>query len=265
MNIFFKELKSYRLGLVFWSFGMFALIWASMAKYATYSGTGQSIKSLISQFPQSIQTIFGISGFNLDTVRGYFGVIFMYIALMATIHAVLLGAGIISKEERDRTSEFLFTKPISRFKIITSKISAGVVNLVILNLVTFAASIYSVNSLTKGSSITGDISLLMLGLLFLQLLFFFVGTTIAAISRKPKSSASVATSVLLVTFILTYFIDLNANMDNLKYLTPFKYFDARNLLVSGHLDLTFVAISVALLIAMTFMTYGYFQRRDLSV
>ena len=41
---------------------------------------------------------------------------------MATVHAAMLGADIISKEERDKTAEFLFVKPISRNKIIISKL-----------------------------------------------------------------------------------------------------------------------------------------------
>ena len=35
---------------------------------------------------------------------------FFILLLMATIHAAMLGATIIAKEERDKTSEFLFVK-----------------------------------------------------------------------------------------------------------------------------------------------------------
>ena len=244
---------------------MFVLVWSSMAKYAAYSGTGQSITSLIAQFPQSIQTIFGITGFNLDKASGYFGVIFMYIALMATVHAVMLGSGIISKEERDKTSEFLMTKPISRNKVISAKILSGIFCLLVINVVTLASSIYSVNYFSKDMSFVNYILVLMAGLFFLQLLFFFIGTTVAAINKKPKVSSSIAASILLVTFILTFLININNNLDLLKYLTPFKYFDAKDILASGNLNPLYISISLVLIVIMIAVTYRAYDNRDLSV
>ena len=41
---------------------------------------------------------------------------------------------IISKEESGKTADFLFSKPISRFKILTSKILAGVVLIILTNI-----------------------------------------------------------------------------------------------------------------------------------
>lgn len=242
-----------------------ALVASGMAKYATYSSTGQSITSLIDQFPQSVKIIFGMTGFNLDTASGYFGVLFIYIALMATVHAVLLGAGIISKEERDRTSEFLFVKPISRFKVITAKMMAGLCSVVVLNLVTLGSSLYFVNFYTKDTSFTSFIVVSMSGLFILQLFFFFFGTMVAAINKKPKTSASIATSGLLFAYILTSLININSDLDALKYLTAFKYFDAKDMLARGSLDPLYVVISLLLIGVMTVVTYRAYSNRDLNV
>jgi ABC-2 type transport system permease protein len=244
---------------------MFFLLWASMIKYATLKTSGQSIVDLMNQFPHSIQAIFGMTGFDLTKMSGYYGVMFMYIALMATVHAVILGADIISKEERDRTSEFLFVKPISRVKVITSKIAAGLFNLIIFNLVTWGSSLYFVNYFSRGNSMGNNIAILMAGLFFLQLIFYFIGTVAAAIIKRPKVSSSVATSILLLTFILTIFININEKLDYLKYLTPFKYFDAKNLMASGHFDPVYVSISSILIVVMIAVTYWAYDKRDLSI
>jgi len=243
---------------------MVVLVASGMAKFSAIEGTGQSITDLMSQFPQSVQSIFGITGFDLNKASGYFGVLFMYIALMATVHAVLLGAGIISKEERDRTSEFLFVKPISRYKVVTMKILAGLFNLIVINFVTLISSLYFVDYFGKGQSFTKEIFVLMVGLLFLQLLFFFVGTVIAAINTRSKSSASIATSVLLSMFVLTFLININTNLEQLKYLTPFKYFDAKDLMANG-LDPMYVAISLALITVMVVLAYKSYNSRDLGI
>jgi ABC-2 type transport system permease protein len=243
---------------------MIALVSSGMAKYAAYQGNGQSMNALISQFPIAIQTIFGISGFDLSKASGFYGVLFIYIALMATIHAVLLGTDIISKEERDKTSEFLFVKPISRIKVITVKICAGLSNLIILNIVTLVSSLYFVNYFSKSSLADNDIMILIVGILFMQFLFFFIGTAIAAVIMKPKNSSSVATSVLLFTFILAFIININKNLENLKYFSPFKYFDAKTIMAAGKLDATYVFMSLAIIIAMIVVTYLGFSSKDLN-
>jgi len=244
---------------------MIALVASGMAKFAAYHSAGQSMTDLIAQLPQSIQIIFGFSGFDLSQASGFYGVLFIYIALMATVHAVLLGTDIISKEERDKTSEFLFVKPISRRKIITAKLLAGLLNIVALNLITLLSSLYFVNYFGKATSLNQDVEILMGGLLFLQLLFFFSGTAIAGASKKPKRSASIATSVLLFTFILSFLTNINQSLTDLKYLTPFKYFDAKTLMAAGRLDPIYLAGSLVLIVILATVTYVTYTDRDLNI
>jgi ABC-2 type transport system permease protein len=51
----------------------------------------------------------------------------------------------------------------------------------------------------------------------------------------------------------------------LKYLTPFKYFDAKDMLDRGSLDPLFVVISAVLLAVMIGVTYRSYNSRDLNV
>lgn len=266
MNLFFREIKSHRNSLIFWSIGMATLVGSGMAKFEAYSSSGQSMSGILDQFPKTVQTIFGISGFDMSKVSGFFGIIFMYIALMATIHAILLGSDMISKEERDRTSEFLFVKPVSRAWAITAKLLAGLINLVLLNIVTLASSIYFTAMINKNhESVNHDILLLMMGLFFMQIIFFSIGAAIAGMSKKPKTAPSLATSTLLVTFFIYFLINLNDKLSFLKYLTPFKYFDAKEILANGKLDHFFMALSSAIVISMVFATYRFFSKRDLNI
>ena len=129
MNIFIVEMKAYRKALIIWVFGIIFMVVAGMGKYVALSNSSQSINDLFAQMPKSMQTLFGISSFDLSKASGYYGMLFLYLALMATIHAAMLGANIISKEERDKTAEFLLSKPISRNKIITAKLAAAIMNI----------------------------------------------------------------------------------------------------------------------------------------
>ena len=265
MNIFIREMKAYRKSLISWSIGMLFMIVAGMGKYSSYVGSGQSINEILSKMPETLKAILGFGNFDVTKASGFYGMLFLYLLIMVTIHASNLGANIISKEERDKTTEFLMVKPVSRTGIITSKLLAALANVLILNIVTLVLSIAIVGKYAKGEAVTGDILILMAGMLILQVLFLFIGTGIASISKNPKISASVTTTVLLVTFILSIVIGMNSKLEGLKYLTPFKYFVAQNMMYGGGLDPVFVILSFAIIAALARVTYVFYKKRDLNV
>lgn len=265
MNVFRREMKANRKALIIWCIGVVLLLASSMSKYAGLSASGQSINDLLAQMPQSFKAIMGMGTFDLTTAGGYYGVLFIYIAMIATIHSAMLGASIISKEERDKTAEFLFSKPISRTKIISSKLMASLVNIVIFNLVTFVSSILLLQKYSKEEAVLGDISRLMLGMLILQLIYMFTGTAIAAISKHPKTASSLAEGILLLTFILSIVIDLNDRMEFLKYLSPFKYFDAKNLISAPGFEPVYLVLSAVIIVVLSSATYVVYKRRDLNI
>jgi ABC-2 type transport system permease protein len=266
MNIFLKELKSHRKSLIFWSIGVFLMVASGMAKYAAYSSSGQSINDLVADLPKSLKAVLGFSALDLSKISGYYGILFIYLLLMATIHAAMLGATIIAKEERDKTSEFLFVKPVSRNTIITAKLLAASTNIVIFNLVTFVSLIILIGKYNSdGEAVNVDIAITMVGMFILQVLFMFIGSALAAVKRKPKTAASLATGILLLTYMLSIAIDLNEHIEGLKYFTPFKYFEAKNIMYGGGIEAIFVVISVVLIAALSIVTYVFYKKRDLSV
>ena len=266
MNIFLKEMKSHRKSLIFWSIGVFLMVASGMAKYAAYSSSGQSINDLLADLPKSLKAVLGFSALDLSKISGYYAILFIYLLLMATIHAAMLGATIISKEERDKTSEFLFVKPVSRSTIITTKLLAAFANIVVFNLVTFVSLIILIGKYNSdGEAVNGDIATTMVGMFILQCLFMVIGSALAAVKKKPKTAASLATGILLLTYMLSVAIDLNENMEGLKYFTPFKYFEAKNIMYGRGLETSFVVLSIVLIAILSCATYVFYKRRDLNV
>ncbi|SDM99515.1 ABC transporter permease subunit [Bacillus sp. OK048] len=265
MNIFLKEMKSHRKSLIFWSIGVFLMVASGMVKYESLASSGQSMNEMLAGMPKSLLAVLGIGEFDISTASGYYGLLFIYLLLMATIHAAMLGATIIAKEERDKTSEFLFVKPVSRNRILTAKLLAAFVNILIINLVTFASSILLVGKYSEGGVVTGDIALTMGGMFILQMLFLVIGSSLAAVKKKSKTAASLATGVLLLTYLISVAIDLNENIEGLKYLTPFKYFEAKNVMFGAGFELSFVILATVLIAVLTVVTFIYFKKRDLNV
>ncbi|MFF2877023.1 ABC transporter permease subunit [Gottfriedia sp. NPDC057991] len=264
MNIFLREMKTYRKSIIFWCIGIVFLVGSGMAKYKATASNGQ-ITDLFNQMPKSLQAIMGSGALDLSKASGYFGILVLYLYLMATIHAAMLGANIIAKEERDKTAEFLFVKPISRIKIITSKLMSALVNILIFNGITWISSVLIVGKYSKGENVNGDLAVVMVGMFILQLLFLVIGSAIAAVCKNSKKAASYATGILLITFILSIAIDLNDRIEGLKYFTPFKYFEAKDIMYGGGFDGIYTTISIGLIVILTMVTYVSFKKRDLHL
>lgn len=265
MNVFLREMKANRKSLILWLAGVVFMVAGGIGKYGGIGASGQSTNQLMEQMPKVLKAMIGIGTFDITTVGGYYGMLFIFLALMAAIHAAMLGANIISKEQRDRTSEFLFVKPLSRSRIITFKLLAALVNMLIFNIATGTLSIVMVGYIGKGETITEDIIKLMIGMFILQLIFLLIGTAIAAVSKNTRISASISTGILLAAYVLSIGIDMNEKLDFLKYLTPFKYFEAKNLMGGGVFEPVFLILSTGIIAVLLYVTYEFYKKRDLNV
>jgi ABC-2 type transport system permease protein len=266
MNLFLREMNANRKSLIIWCIGILFMVISGMSKFEAYSSsTGPSVKELFSKMPKSLQAIIGVQSLDISTAIGFYGMLFSYLLLMAAIHALTIGAAIIAKEERDKTSEFLMAKPISRTQIITAKLAAVLVNVLIFNIVTLILSVSMVHHFNKANEPIQDVYILMAGMLLLQLFFAALGAGIAAVSKKPKRATSLGTAILLLMYILSIGIDISSKISGLKYITPFKYYEAKTVMADGALNPVYVVLSVILVVIFLSVTYLSFKKRDLNV
>jgi len=269
--IVLRELKANFKSFLFWCIGITAIIAGGMGKYAGFSSSAQSISSIIDKTPRALLAIFGMSGIDMSTASGFYAVIFLYVMIASTVYSSMLGAGIISKEERDKTSEFLFTKPVSRVSVITSKIIAALFYTMLYSIVAMAVSFVVASMVTPesldgfGSGLARDILVLSAGMLFVQLIYLFIGTGMASLIKKPGAATGSATGVMLVTYFIAMVIDMTDKLDFLKYLTPFKYFEPKKLINGGSFEPVFIFISVMLIALFLSATYIFFPKRDLNI
>lgn len=265
MNIYIRELRAHRKSLIIWSVSMFLLVAGGMTKYSAGLGAGaNSFNEMMSQLPKSLQNLFGVGVFDLSNALEYFGVLFIYLALMAGIHAAMLGSGIIAKEERDKTAEFLMVKPVSRTKIITSKLLAATTMVLIFNIVTSVSSYSTLLKYSSASQLVPGLPKLMASLLAIQLLFLIIGAFFAALIRNPKLSSAVATGVLLSMFMVSIIVDISEKVEFLRFTSIFKYFDAKEILKGGYSS-AYPIISILLLVVCISGTYFFYKKRDLKI
>jgi ABC-2 type transport system permease protein len=243
---------------------MIFIIYVGMVKYAGFRDAGQSVEDMLSALPEPMKAIFGIGNLDLTQVSGYYIVFFLYFALMCGVHAIMQGTTVVSKEERDKTADFLFVKPLKRHQALTSKLIASLMSIICLNLVTWIGSIVIVELFNDGDPINDLIMELMVALLFVQLIYFAIGFLLGMLASSTKKATGYGAATLLGTFILSVVIDLYSKLDFLKYFTPFKYYDGKAIFMRG-IDIKYIILSIVIILISIGLSYRLYQKKDLHV
>ncbi|MCK8058683.1 MULTISPECIES: ABC transporter permease subunit [unclassified Fusibacter] len=265
MNILIRELKANLKSMLIWSGSMAALIYMGMIKYSAFEKTGAAVNEFFEQLPKPILKILGvIGGTDLTSVAVFYSIFFLYFLLLAAVHATMLGTLIIAKEERDKTADFLFVKPVKRSRVILFKVVAAMINITFLNLVTFVFSLISTAPYTKGVSITNSIFFIIIGLYVLQIMFLGIGLFLGGVVKRSKVATSIGSGIILSTFLLKVIIDLKRNIDYLDYFTPFRYFKPSDLMFKHSIDGLFVVIALISAVVSVTCAFYFFKKRDLS-
>jgi ABC-2 type transport system permease protein len=264
VNIFFHELKANLKSLIIWCVVLFLLISIAVAKFSAFAGD-PSMLGMIDAMPKAVIDAMNLRAFNLTTVSGFYGIMFLYFALMGGIAAAMWGSDIISKEERDKTVEFSLVLPVSRSRVITSKALAALVNCIAFMLVTWAVSLVMVQPYKPDQAFYKFLTLQMEAMFMIELIFLAIGLLLGCAMKQYKRSGSTAVAIILVTYFLSVMTGMEPKLDFLKYFTPFKYFDAGALFRSSRLDGTYLFISAAIIVVCVAAAYWIYNKRDLYI
>jgi ABC-2 type transport system permease protein len=264
VNIFLRELRSNLKSLLIWSSIAILFNVIGFSKFSAFYNN-PDLLVILDSMPPAVLSALSMNAFNLTTVTGFFGIMVVYFSLILSISAAMWGSDIISKEERDRTVEFSLSLPVTRSKLISAKIAAAAVNSIALLLITWGTTLLMAQSYQPDSGFYQFVSISMLAFLLVQMIFLALGIFLGCAMKQHKRAGSAAVSVLLVTYFASILAGLNDKLSFLKYLTPFKYFDAGSILRESRLDPTFVFLSLGVILVLLLGAYVTYSRRDLYI
>ena len=263
MNIVRQELRANMKSLLIWIGCIVVFLMMMMSEFSAYADNPE-MAGVLEAMPKAFLDAFSMSGLNLTTVSGFISIASIYFYIMLALYAVLLGSSIISKEERDKTAEFLLTLPISRQRIIISKWISAVINSILIN-AALGLSIYLTTA--KYEPDTGFYTLLILmltGIFIVQMIFLSIGMLLASMMKRYRKSGAYSVGILLITYILSVLAGLSDKIDFIKYVTPFTYFEANYLMNEGKLESLYLIISLGIVAAATAGIFIFYPKRDLQ-
>lgn len=257
-----KELKENRRNLLIWIGAMLGMVAIGAAEYSVVVESGDAIMELFESLPEVLAVGFGVDSIPVHTPVGYYIMMYLWYCIIAFTHAAVLGATIISKEERNRTAEFIFTKPFARKDIITSKIIAAVINVVIITLTALIGNLVMLVPQIDGVNIIGEMAVTLPSMLIIQILFLFTGLLFSAIFSSYKKALSFSALAVALSYFLMVIIKLIGTIDYLSVLTPFMYFSGPQLVEDG-ISLFYILLTVVITVTAGYFTYSKYEIRDL--
>ena len=264
MNIIKRELRSNMKGLIIWGISISVFVWLATSEFAAYYNNPE-MADILDNMPKEMLKAFSLVGSNLTTVIGYISMTAVYYCLMLGIYSAILGSGILAKEERGKTSEFFMVLPISRTKAIVSKLIASIILSVAINLILVAVIYITTIPYQRGEDFDKFIFLIMFGTFIVQMIFLSVGMLFSAIMKRYKLSGWYTMGLLFGTYILSILSGLIDKLENLKYFTPFKYFEANVIADKLKLEPVYLIISIFIISLSLIGVLWFYPKRDLRI
>lgn len=204
---------------------------------------------------------FGMDRLNFGTLTGFYGIeCGNILGIGGGFFAALMGVSALSKEEGDHTAEFLLTHPIRRSRVLTEKLLALLLQVIFLNGLVFALSLGSM--VLIGESIPWKVLGLM-HLAFLLMQVEVVGICFGLSAFLRRGSAGVGLGLAAGLYFMNLLANLSEDLKVLKYVTPFGYTEAADIVADGRLDGEMVAVGMGIALLSVAAAYLWYPRKDI--
>ena len=259
LKINFKSLIIW-LGIMMFIFGIVFLVYPSIIN----SENAKDMHKFMELFPPEVLATFNMDLASIDSVFGWFQTEgFVLLALLGGLYSATLGGTILIKEESDKTIEFLVSKPISKNKIVTSKIVVGVINItlfVILNAIfTFI-----------GFKLSDDLHikkwlLITVGPIIVFYSLFFISMLASTFMNKSRKSMTISLAIVLLGYFLQTISKLSDKIEWLKYISPFELFDSRLAIANTELSISRTFIGIGIIFTSGLLIYYRYNKKELVI
>lgn len=260
MTLIRHELKQGRKSLAVWTLSIGFFIAVCIFLYPEMKGEMEDVGDLFSSMG-AFTAAFGMDRLNFGTLKGFYAVeCGNILGIGGAFFASLIGITALSKEEKEKTAEFLLTHPVSRDRIVAEKLAAVVLMLIIMNAAVFGMAVLSVVLIDEPVPFR-DLCLLHGAGFLMQLELACLCFGISAFLRR--SGAGIGLGLASALYFLNLVANLSEDASFLKYFTPFGFADGADLLAEGHMDTGVLTVGMLLALAGTIAAFLKYRSKDI--
>lgn len=264
MNIFKHEFKTKLPSILTWSLSIAALIVLFMSLFSSFSADAALLSQMTESFPEELLIAFGMQDMDMSSVLGYFAILFVFCQICLAIQAANYGFGLVSIEESEWTADFLLSKPISRSRILTSKLLAALLSLALTEAFVWVCSFFSVHIFSSGQEFqTKALVSLLASMSVFQLFFLTVGIFISLLVKRVRSVTPFSMGLVFGLYILNAFGSMIGEQ-SLEIISPFKHFTPNYIVRHAAWEMPLAMISAACIVISIIASYLLYQKRNIA-
>jgi ABC-2 type transport system permease protein len=218
----------------------------------------QEFAKIMENYPQALRNALSMNFDNVNSALGYYATMpFTYLVLIASLQAMLMGVSVIAKENNSKTSDFLFTKPISRLNILISK-SLSAFSLLLMSDFVIMTVLYLTLVIFEPTNLNTYI-ILSKSVVIMQLIFLTLGIMLTTMLKKVKSPISLSMSVVLGIYAISSFAD-----EKMRLLIPFQYFKSDYIIKNNGFEIKYLLMSILLIIIFILASKTLYLKKDIN-
>lgn len=250
------------------------LIWAAVfvcynimmfALFPAMVQQGESIKQMIANMPKEFLKAFNAENMDPSNIMSFFAVYsYLYFLLSGAVYAMILSGGILSREEGEKTIEFLMAKPITRISLVTQKLACTLTYLTLFAFSYFSSAYVMIQIEDNNTFNSRAFFMMALGSILLLWTFVSIGILLSAVLTKARSVTPTALGLVLGCFVLGIFSGLDKKVEVLKYLSPFQYVDSGYIMEHEALNGLYMLIMIALIVVSLIAAYLRYNKKDIQ-
>jgi ABC-2 type transport system permease protein len=266
LNLVLYEFKNNLKGTAITSLVVVLYTAFSLVIYASMKENIAKVTDFYYIMPEAFQVAFNFHINQWDNVLGFYVTYFVFfIPIITGCYSTILGTKLLSKEEQNKTAEFLLSRPLSRNEIISSKLFTFVIHISGINLLAFITGLV-------GSGLNSDWGFNIKSLVILHtygylicLFFGILGFFITVVMKRAKAIIGIGIWIVLGTYFFDIMIRVFGKVQFLLYLTPFKYINIEahspNYAFDGWRLIYFIGTTGILIT----LSYVFYRRKDILV
>lgn len=198
-----------------------------------------------------LNSLIGFYGMEMESVVGIAG----------ALYAAYLGISLLAKEESHHTAEFLLTHPVKRHRVYLEKLAALLLMITLFNLIIYLIALVAVFASGQTIPFVG-FTLLHLATLLVQLNIGLLCFGLSAFLKSEMIGLGMGIALLLYFFSL--FANIWSELAWLRFMTPFQYAFAADILKENQLDLGLIAIVFGTSLVISLIGLLHYNRRDIA-
>ncbi len=261
LTIYKHEIKLLYKTFLIWTLAVGGMCFACILLFNSMKEEMEGMAASFSQMG-AFADAFGMSQLSIATLEGFYATEVGTIhSLGGAIFAAIISMIMLSKEEDGHTSEFLFTLPVSRKKVITSKLIAVITNVIIFNVSSVAA--YIIGIVILGENIDFDRLLLYHGMQLLMHLEI-AGICFGLSAFMKKNKLGLGLGIVMIFYAYDLIARVIPDLSDYKLLSPFSYSNAADIFSTGEVEVSALVLGIVVMAVCVITAYVRYVNKDLA-